>query len=42
MVIGPTIMAIGFSLFDVAVKSNAARYWPVSLMVVGGCFSLAS
>jgi uracil-xanthine permease len=38
VVIGPTIMAIGFSLFDVAVKSNAARYWPVSLMVVGGVF----
>ncbi|MCF7935109.1 MAG: purine/pyrimidine permease [Synergistales bacterium] len=34
IVIGPTIMAIGFSLYDVAVKSNAAQYWPVSLLVV--------
>lgn len=38
VVIGPTIMAIGFSLFDVAVKFNAAKYWPVSLMVVVGVF----
>lgn len=38
VVIGPTIMAIGFSLYDVAVKFNAANYWPVSLLVVAGVF----
>ena len=38
IVIGPTIMLIGFSLFDVAVSSNAAKYWPVSLAVVAGIF----
>ncbi len=34
VVIGPTIMAIGFSLAPVAVQFNAANYWPVSLLVV--------
>ena len=34
VVIGPTIMAIGFSLAPVAIEGNAANYWPVSLMVV--------
>ncbi|MDR1375960.1 MAG: purine/pyrimidine permease [Synergistaceae bacterium] len=33
VVIGPTIMAIGFSLAPVAVD-NASRFWPVSLLVV--------
>lgn len=33
VVIGPTIMAIGFSLAPVAIGS-ASEYWPVSLMVV--------
>lgn len=32
--IGPTIMAIGFSLAPVAVGMNAANYWPASLAVV--------
>jgi len=32
--IGPTIMAIGFSLAPVAVGMNAANYWPASLGVV--------
>lgn len=32
--IGPTIMAIGFSLAPVAIGSNAANYWPASLAVV--------
>ncbi|PIE53770.1 MAG: xanthine permease [Dethiosulfovibrio peptidovorans] len=32
--VGPTIMAIGFSLAPVAVEMNAAHYWPVSLAVV--------
>lgn len=31
---GPTIMAIGFSLAPVAVGQNAAAYWPASLAVV--------
>jgi len=35
---GPTIMLIGFSLFPVAVQMNAAKYWPVSLIVVAGIF----
>ena len=34
VVIGPTIMAIGFSLAQVAIGGNAANYWPVSLLVV--------
>ncbi len=34
VVIGPTIMAIGFSLYDTAISGNAAKYWPVSLAVV--------
>ena len=34
VVIGPTIMAIGFSLADTAISGNAAKYWPVSLAVV--------
>ena len=34
VVIGPTIMAIGFSLAPVAIEGNAANYWPVSLLVV--------
>jgi len=34
VVIGPTIMAIGFSLAPVAIQYNAANYWPVSLLVV--------
>ncbi|NLI95405.1 MAG: purine/pyrimidine permease [Synergistaceae bacterium] len=38
VVIGPTIMAIGFSLAPVAVQFNAANYWPVSLLVVAGVF----
>ncbi|MCL2009605.1 MAG: purine/pyrimidine permease [Synergistaceae bacterium] len=33
VVIGPTIMAIGFSLAPVAVD-NASKFWPVSLLVV--------
>lgn len=33
IVIGPTIMAIGFSLSGVAV-SNASKNWPISLLVV--------
>lgn len=36
--VGPTIMAIGFSLAPVAVGMNAANYWPVSLAVVGLIF----
>jgi uracil-xanthine permease len=32
--IGPTIMAIGFSLATTAIGGNAANYWPVSLAVV--------
>jgi len=32
--IGPTIMAIGFSLAPIAIGGNAANYWPVSLAVV--------
>ncbi len=41
--VGPTIMAIGFSLASTAVSDNAAHYWPVSLAVVAliFCFSLA-
>lgn len=31
---GPTIMAIGFSLAPIAVAQNAALYWPASLSVV--------
>jgi len=34
VVVGPTIMAIGFSLAPTAVQFNAANYWPVSLLVV--------
>lgn len=34
VVIGPTIMAIGFSLASTAIEGNAANYWPVSLLVV--------
>ena len=38
VVIGPTIMAIGFSLAPVAVQFNAAKYWPISLAVVAMIF----
>ena len=34
IVIGPTIMAIGFTMAPVAIQANAANYWPVSLLVV--------
>jgi len=34
VVIGPTIMAIGFSLAPTAIQFNAANYWPASLLVV--------
>ena len=34
VVIGPVIMAIGFSLAGTAVRGNAANYWPASLGVV--------
>ncbi len=38
IVIGPTIMAIGFSLAKVAVSGNAAACWPASLGVVALIF----
>lgn len=38
VVIGPTIMAIGFSLAKVAIEFNAAKFWPISLLVVGCVF----
>jgi len=41
VVMGPTIMLIGFSLFNVAVQLNAANYWPVSLLVVALIFFFA-
>ena len=34
VVIGPVIMAIGFSLAGTAISGNAAKYWPASLAVV--------
>ncbi len=34
VVIGPVIMAIGFSLAGTAIQGNAANYWPASLGVV--------
>lgn len=34
VVIGPVIMAIGFSLAPTAIQLNAANYWPASLLVV--------
>jgi uracil-xanthine permease len=34
VVIGPVIMAIGFSLAPTAIQFNAANYWPISLLVV--------
>ena len=34
VVIGPVIMAIGFSLAGTAVQGNAAKFWPASLAVV--------
>ena len=34
VVIGPVIMAIGFSLAPTAIQFNAANYWPASLLVV--------
>ncbi len=34
VVIGPTIMAIGFSLARTAISFNAANFWPISLLVV--------
>lgn len=34
VVIGFTIMAIGFSLAKTAIVYNAANYWPISLLVV--------
>ena len=44
VVIGPVIMAIGFSLAPVAIQFNAANYWPISLLVVAliMVFSLVS
>lgn len=36
--VGPTIMAIGFSLAPVAIGGNAANYWPVSISVVALIF----
>ena len=41
VVIGPTIMAIGFSLAPTAVQFNAANYWPISLLVVGCVFAFS-
>ena len=41
VVIGPTIMAIGFSLAPTAIQFNAANYWPVSLLVVVMVFFLS-
>lgn len=38
VVIGPTIMAIGFSLAPTAIQFNAANYWPISLLVVALVF----
>ncbi len=38
VVIGPTIMAIGFTLAPVAIQFNAANYWPISLLVVALVF----
>jgi uracil-xanthine permease len=38
VVIGPTIMAIGFSLAQTAIVGNASKYWPVSLLVVALVF----
>ncbi|MDD3515559.1 MAG: solute carrier family 23 protein [Aminivibrio sp.] len=38
VVIGPVIMAIGFSLAPTAIQFNAANYWPISLMVVALIF----
>lgn len=32
--VGPTIMAIGFSLAPTAIGGNAAKFWPVSIAVV--------
>jgi nucleobase transporter 1/2 len=34
VVIGPTIMAIGFTLAPTAIQGNAAHYWPIALLVV--------
>lgn len=34
VVIGPTIMAIGFTLAQTAIQFNAAKFWPISLLVV--------
>lgn len=36
--VGTTIMAIGFSLAGTAIGGNAAKYWPVSLMVLALIF----
>ncbi|HPF84837.1 MAG TPA: solute carrier family 23 protein [Aminivibrio sp.] len=38
VVIGPVIMARGFSLAPTAIQFNAANYWPISLMVVALIF----
>ncbi|NLV81704.1 MAG: purine/pyrimidine permease [Synergistaceae bacterium] len=38
IVIGPTIMAIGFTLAPIAIQFNAANYWPISLLVVALVF----
>jgi len=38
VVIGPTIMAIGFSLAPTAIQFNAANFWPISLLVVAMVF----
>ena len=38
VVIGPTIMAIGFTLAPTAIQFNAANYWPISLLVVALVF----
>lgn len=34
VVIGPTIMAIGFTMAPVAIQANAANFWPISILVV--------
>ena len=38
VVIGATIMAIGFTLAPFAIQFNAANYWPISLLVVALVF----
>jgi len=41
VVMGPTIMLIGFGLADVAVSFNASKHWLISLAVVAGIFLFA-